>query len=274
MGKNKIFILGIGVSNLNFSQVLEEIEKWFENGSKIYQIFTPNPEIIILAQKDKKFAQILNNADLALPDGQGIIWASRFLGQPLKERITGVDLAEKLSELAAKKGLTIGLIGGGPQIAVKALECLKEKYPGLNGWAEEGPRIEMANGKWQMANGYDLDLLIEKIKKTETRIVFVGMGAPKQEYFIENVKCQMSNVKCPLVLMAVGGAFDYLSGRVLRAPKWMQNLGFEWLYRLIRQSWRWRRQLALLKFIVLVLKSKSAFRRVKDGERVEDAGFL
>ncbi len=251
MTENRIFILGTGISNVNSREVLEEIRKWLANGPKTYQIFTPNPEILVLGQKDREFTRILNITDLALPDGQGLILASRFLKNPLKEKVAGSDLLEKLAAMASKEGVTVGLIGGGSGIALRALECLQKNYPGLKGWAEAGPEIKLP-----IEYEYDWDKLIKKIKETETKIIFVGLGAPKQEYFINNLKSKTYDLKSPLILMAVGGTFDYLSGKIPRAPKWVQELGLEWLYRLVRQPWRIKRQSSLLTFIWLVLKEK------------------
>ena len=268
MSENKIDIGGISLSNLNWHQVLEEIEKYLLEDQRLktndhlksFQplvIFTPNPEIIIYAQKDKQFKKIVNSAQITVADGQGVIWASRLLGKKLPERITGTDLAKKLIELAAEKGLPIGLIGGSPLLALQAIDCLKREYPQLKAWGEEGPRMERVGDKWEMESGYNLDLLIEKIDKMETQIILVGMGAPKQEIFINQLIHQTSFfIHQPLVFLSVGGAFDYFAGKLPRAPKWGQKIGLEWLFRLIFQPWRIKRQLALLKFIFLVCKAK------------------
>lgn len=233
-------ILKIKISNVNYNEVLEEVKKWFISGSGKHSIFTPNPEIIVAAQKNKKLKQIINNADLALPDGIGLVLASRFLGRPLKERVTGADFMEKLCEWAEVEGLRIGLIGGGKSVAAKAVECLKKKHPKLKvvlaaeEWGDWGKRSEI---------GQSTPLI---------DFLFVAFGAPKQEIWIsENLP------KLPVkVAMGVGGGFDYLAGLVPRAPKWVQKAGFEWFWRLIHQPWRVRRQLNLLYFIFLVFREK------------------
>lgn len=226
-------ILGIKISDLSLESILEEVRKWLKNGERKHYIVTPNSEILVHAQKNKEFAKILDDADLALPDGIGVVLASKFLGREISERITGVDFMKNLCQIAQKEGFTIGLIGGGPAIAVKARECLLKMYPRL--------RIVLAQEEW------DGDF-----KNTQIDILFVAFGAPRQEIWIsKNLK------KLPVkVAIGVGGAFDYLSGRVPRAPKWVQNLGFEWLFRLIRQPWRIKRQLALLKFVWLVVRER------------------
>lgn len=229
-------ILGVDISQVAMEEVLEEVRKWLEKGVKKRFVITPNPEILMLAQKDPELKKILNQADLAVADGVGVVWAAKFLGKPLKERVTGVDLMESLCKMAQKNGYTIGLIGGGPGVAVKTAECLRKKHPGL--------RIVLAQEEWPHKLLKSPKLLID--------LLFVAFGAPKQEKWISENLPELP-VK---VAMGVGGAFDYLSGQIRRAPKWVQNLGLEWLYRLIRQPWRLRRQMILLKFVWLVLKER------------------
>jgi N-acetylglucosaminyldiphosphoundecaprenol N-acetyl-beta-D-mannosaminyltransferase len=269
MRKKVTVVGGIKFSNLNFNQVLEEIKKYLKTGvypvenkkqKKIFPlvIFTPNPEIVVYAQKDNHFKKIVNSAQINIPDGGRIVWASRLLKEPLPERISGTDLLGRLVEIATEKSIRVGLIGGGSKIAVRALECLGKKYPGLLGWAEEGPRIKTSDTRNHISDDNTINQLVKKIRETETRILFVGFGAPKQEYFIDKLRAHLSDKKAtsPVVLMAVGGAFDYISGQIRRAPKWIRDLGFEWFYRLVRQPWRIKRQLALPKFIILVAKQK------------------
>jgi N-acetylglucosaminyldiphosphoundecaprenol N-acetyl-beta-D-mannosaminyltransferase len=287
MSLNKKKILGIGITIEEKNTILEYIEKYLKNSSefkvqssklhtKPLVIVTPNPEQIVFAATGRPFANILNRADIAIPDGIGTVWASRMLWRkPLKFRITGIGLMHSLVRKASTEPVSVGLIGGWDRVAVEALECLQHKYPGLHGWAENGPEIEIGdkpfvlrimddehaaisrNTKYVLRNSYFLDLA-QKIKQTGTRIVFVGLGAPKQEYFIETLNSQLLtlNIDKPLVLMAVGGAFDVISGRLPRAPARVRQLGFEWLWRLLRQPWRFSRQMALIRFISLVLKSR------------------
>lgn len=294
-----IKIFKIKIFSGSKKEALEEVKKWLKSGGKKRYLVTPNPEILVRAQKDKKLAQILNQADLALPDGTGIIWAARFLGKKIRERITGVDFMESLCQMSQKEGFTIGLIGGGPGVAVKAAECLQKKYPGLRvvlaaeEWPDGGadarslsawpptrfPRriggepasLVPASGRFaprvahsvglaqtveasaeQLRSPRHSNLAIQPFSHQAIDLLFVAFGAPKQEEWISS---HLKNLPVK-VAMGVGGAFDYLSGVVPRAPKWVQKSGFEWLYRLIRQPWRVKRQRALLKFIFLVLKEK------------------
>lgn len=210
-------------------------------------IVTPNPEQIVYAQDDPHFAKILNKADVSLPDGVGLALVMRL------KRIPGVEFMEDLVRLAAQRGYPIGLIGGRAAVAVQALECLKRKNPELTGWAEDPGDVDLGTLG-------DLDDVCEKIGKTNARLVFVGLGAPKQEYFIEKLKVESFKLKvaAPLALMSVGGSLDMIAGRTPRAPLFLRTIGVEWLWRLGQEPWRFRRQLALVKFLWLVFGKKLA----------------
>lgn len=224
-------ILGVKVNNATKEEALEFIKRGLIKGGKKIKIFTPNPEIIAFAGNNKRFKTILNTSDLALPDGMGVIWAGKLLGRNFKERIAGADFMEMLCQTAEKQGLTVGLMGGGAKIAERTAECLLRKYPKL--------KIVFTSSEWAL-KGAAIDIL------------FVAFGFPKQEQWIyENLP------KIPVkAAMAVGGSFDYISGAVPRAPLFIRKVGLEWLFRLIIQPWRIRRQLALLQFIFLVFKER------------------
>lgn len=241
MSLHAVKILGIKVNTSSKKEVLEYLEK---NTKNPFILVTPNPEQVVLAQKDKRFANILNQADVAIPDGVGVAWATRA------KRIPGVELMEGLVEQAAIRSIPIGLIGGWNKVAVEAFECLKRTYPSLNGWALEPEELE-------------IEKIAQKIQKTGVGMVFVGLGAPKQEYFIEALgmslrrsRAKSRETRQSLVLMSVGGSFDIIAGRIPRAPRLFQALGLEWLWRLFREPWRLKRQRALVKFIWLVFKER------------------
>lgn len=233
----KKFILGVGFNNAPENLILEYIVKSVKNLSEKYYIVTPNPELLVIAHNNIKYKRILNNAKLALPDGIGVILASKLLGKGMKGRITGVDLVNKLCEVVAEKPITVGFLGGGPGIADKTAECLVEKYSGLK-------VILIQSGN---PNESTVKLINKNID-----ILFVAFGSPKQELWISD-NLERLPVK---VAIGVGGAFDFISGETRRAPVWIRNIGLEWLFRLIIQPWRWRRQVALAKFVFLVLKEK------------------
>jgi N-acetylglucosaminyldiphosphoundecaprenol N-acetyl-beta-D-mannosaminyltransferase len=229
----KTFLLGVGFSNANNREVLEFIITGLEKQSEKYYVVTPNPELLVIANKDSGYREVLNNAKLALIDGIGVVLAGKLLGKPLKERVHGVDLVEMLCSEVSKKPITVGFLGAGPSVAVKTAECLQKKYQGL--------KISMVSEEWS-----------EELKSKKTDILFVAFGSPKQEIWISENLNQLP-VK---VVIGVGGAFDFISGNVRRAPMFMRKLGLEWLFRLIIQPWRIKRQLKLFIFIYLVLREK------------------
>ncbi len=321
-------ILGISITTNSKGEILEYLQKYLlqaQSSSASWRIkaqnervkpllvATPNPEQIVYAQGDLHFAEIVNQADVALPDGIGLAFASRIFSfskletrnSKLTSRIPGVEFMEDLVKIAAKEGYTIGLIGGREGVAVKALECLQSKYSGLRGWADEGPEIKLKTQKSKLKtetqnsqnqfleqfnniaieqSGKDITdeymrQVAERINRTKTQLVFVGLGAPKQEYFIEKLKIQNSKFKTEiqnakdqlqpskgatfkdvysnsLVFMSVGGSFDIITGGTPRAPFVLRTIGVEWLWRLFKEPWRWRRQIALVRFMLLVARER------------------
>lgn len=231
--ENKIFLLGVGFNNLKIKDVLELMIKGLRKNEEKYYVVTPNPEILVLADSDANYKKVLNGAKLALPDGIGVMMAAKLLGRPLKERIQGTDLMGSLCREVSKRPITVGFLGGGPSVAELTAECLREKYSGL--------RINFTEEEWDFEKKY-----------SETDILFVAFGSPKQEIWIaENLS------KLPVkVVIGVGGAFDFISGKVRRAPKFIRKLDLEWLFRLIIQPRRIKRQLRLIKFIFLVCQVK------------------
>jgi len=278
-------ILEISVNSDFKKKILEYIKKFIVQNKKkvikILTIVTPNPEIVMLAQKDAKFKEILNQADIKLPDGFGLLVADRIANgrwllanrKTIKERIPGVEFMDDLVQLADKESVRIGLIGGSSGVALKTLECLRKKYPQINGWAIDGPDVTVENGAIHIQGGIKfhsntigknmvlkddayIRQLIRHIVSTKTGILFVGLGAPKQEYFISklaNSKYKL-DVNNPLILMSVGGSFDIISGKILRAPQLIRMIGFEWLWRLVQEPWRWKRQYEIIKYIFKVLR--------------------
>jgi len=279
-------ILGVSITASSKEEILEYLKKCLENkgktSAKSLIIVTPNPEQVVLAQKNFHFAEILNRADVAIPDGIGVVWASRILNPIVHiSRMSGVEFMEDLVKIAAERHVPIGLIGGRGGVAVEALECLEKKHSGLGGWAMDGPELEiksfchpawrdpwsetvqpLMDSRFHGNDRVELDQfinhLVDRIEKDHTRIIFVGLGAPKQEYFIDALarQFQISNFKFQIILMAVGGAFDEISGRLPMPPKFIDRYGLKWLWRLILEPWRWRRQVALLKFMWLVFIEK------------------
>lgn len=249
-------ILGVNIDNVSMAEVLITVEKWIRNPGKHY-IVTPNLEFILAAQQDQEFKEVLNKADLRIPDSSRLSLSYWLLGRskwirmlfwplfflPLNlgiqfDVVTGTDLTEALSQLSAEKGFTVGFLGGKNEVAEKAAGCLKKKYPGLKVvFAEDGGEVNDNGQSKAEENIVPCDLL------------FVAFGQKKQEKWIAN-----NLEKIPVhVAMGVGGTLDYLSGNVPRAPEWIRALKFEWLFRLIVQPWRIKRQLVLVKYLWLLV---------------------
>lgn len=226
----KVSILGVNFSDITRNEALETVEQ-FLSKDKFHYIVTPNPEIVLKAHKDKKYKTILNNADLSIADGTGIIKAARFLKTPLKAKITGTDLAIDLMPIAEKKNYKIFLLGSSAEVNAMTEQVLSYKHPNIQiVGADPGPEFQLSDlkkpGKFAQ--------IIEKINRSGADILLVAFGAPKQEYFIDTFKNQL-NVR---LAIGIGGAFDYISGNVTRAPYLMRQLGLEWLFRLIVQPSR------------------------------------
>ncbi len=234
----KVNVLGVKINDVNMDQAIETVEGWL-NGTGKHYVVTPNPEMLISAQKDSVFKKILKMADLSIPDGVGL-----KLSGKVKNTVYGTDLMERLVALSAENGFTVGLLGGQKGVAEKCAECLKKEYPGLKiAFAESGGEVNKS-GKLLRS--------LESLKSLNADILFIAFGHGKQEKWIaENLG------KIPVkVAMGVGGAFDYLSGNVPRAPKIIRKIGFEWLFRLAVQPWRIKRQFVLLKYLWLLTKNK------------------
>lgn len=261
-------ILGVKVDPVSIDQAADKVWEWLKSQKKHYLV-TTNVEFIMLAQKDTEFKKIINGADLSIPDSSRLDWAWKMECEKGLKRIflwpffllpnllprqipttTGVDLMERLCQLSQEKGFRVGLLGGKKGVAEKTGECLLRKYPGLKvsyaiagGEVDEcGNVIARSDNDEAISNKRDRFALLAM---TECDILFVALGAPKQEKWIaKNID------KTPAkVFIGVGGALDYLSGEVSRAPSFLRALGLEWLFRLIIQPWRATRFKALWEFI-------------------------
>ncbi|MGB9661016.1 MAG: WecB/TagA/CpsF family glycosyltransferase [Moorellaceae bacterium] len=227
-------ILGCRVDGPTLDEALEMIAEFVSSGTPHY-IVTLNAEIAYRASREPRLLEIINRASLVTPDGAGIVWAARWLGKPVPERVTGIDLLEALASKAADKGWRLFLFGAAPGIAEKARDRLVSRYPGLK-------VVGTAHG--YLSSGEERDMLV-RLKSLHPDILLVALGSPKQEYWIHR---HLSDLGVP-VAMGVGGALDVLAGEVRRAPLWMQRCGLEWLYRLLSEPKRIKRAWALPKFL-------------------------
>ncbi len=260
-------ILGVRIDKLTMEQALQKVEGFLTDGQQHY-IVTPNPEFLVLARKDRRFRRILNQADLAVPDGVGLVFASWFLGQPLKRRVAGTDLMEKICQRAALRGWSVFLLGDREDgLVEKTTGQLRKKYPGLkiDGCSFERGAFNYRNleGLSQRVAFSDTSSLGEGVVRkgnpfiAEGRpvdILFIASGAPKQERWIAQNLAKLPSVK---LAMGVGGAFNFISGRVRRAPRFLRAIGLEWLWRLAGQPWRIGRIFrAVVVFPWLVVRSR------------------
>lgn len=251
-----IKILGTTITSAPEEQILEYIFKRIGEKGKKFYIVTPNPEILMFALRYPSYQRILNDAVLSIPDGIGVLMAGKVLKKKIIGRITGVDLMEKMCDQSSKRPINIGLLGGRGSVAEMTAECLRKKYPGL--------RVVFANSEWNASQITDFRRQITQSKASNLKseignrksnhidILFVAFGFPKQEEWIAK-NLESLPVTCA---MGVGGAFDYISGKVPRAPKLIRSAGMEWAFRLLVQPWRVKRQLVLPQFVLEVLKER------------------
>jgi N-acetylglucosaminyldiphosphoundecaprenol N-acetyl-beta-D-mannosaminyltransferase len=236
-----IEILGVRVDDTTYEDLLAHVDLYVASGQP-HQIVTLNPEMLVFAHDDPDFRQNLNAADLNVVDGMGLMLAARWLGHPLRERVTGSDGIHRLAAHCALKGYRLFLLGAGPGVVEIVAEKLVAQNPGLEvvGTFAGSPRIEDEND------------IIERIRTAEPDMLLVAYGVPAEEKWIARNRERLS---VP-VMIGVGGSFDFVAGIAKRAPEWMRQAGLEWLHRLISEPWRWRRQLALPKFVALVLRQR------------------
>lgn len=230
---NKVNICNVLVDNLTTDEVLDKIELLISNRKPEYLV-TPNVDHIIKLQSDKEFQEIYKKANLVLADGMPLLWAAKILGTSIVEKISGSDIFPRICKLAAEKGYKIFFLGGRPGAAKKAGEVLKSKFIGLNIVGIYSPPFNFE---------YDAEennKIVTMIKDCEPDILFVGLGAPKQEKWIYKYKelCQVP------VSIGIGVTFEFVAGIIKRAPLWMQKVGLEWLWRVFMEPRRlWKRYL-------------------------------
>lgn len=245
--KDKVNILGVYVDMVSIKQASDRIMQFF-NEPGVHKVYTPNSEILMVAYKDAEFAKLLNDAELLTADGIGVVYAAKILGRPISERAAGYDIACNVLDRIKGTSHSVFLFGGKPGVAELAKEKLEEKYPG----------IRIAG----MRNGYfkpeDEPEIVEEINKSGADLLFVCLGAPKQEQWLARNAKKLSDVR---VAMGIGGSLDVFAGTVLRAPDFYCKHGLEWFYRLKKEPWRAKRMLALPKFGLTVLFKGRKFKQ-------------
>jgi N-acetylglucosaminyldiphosphoundecaprenol N-acetyl-beta-D-mannosaminyltransferase len=226
--KARIRIGEIWIDQLTLGEALDSIERLVDTG-RGGAVFTPNTDHLVTAEDDAALREAYADADLALVDGMPVVWASRLLGTPLPERISGADLTPILLERASHRGLRVYLFGAGPGVAEKAAERLRGRGVVVAGTAS--PFVGLTAEP-------DEDEVVAQVRAARPDLVLVALGSPKQERFIHRRARQLA----PAVCIGVGATLDFLAGTVRRAPRWMSRAGLEWLFRLIQEPRRLARR--------------------------------
>jgi len=232
-------ILGSRIDPITAQETLAQIES-FLLSHRPHHVITGNTLMMLHAEQDEELRQILDRAALVVPESSGIFWASKVLHAPLQEFTPGIDLMLAICRMAAEKGHPAYLLGSAPGIAVEAGRVLTARFPGFK-------VVGMHDGYFRSA---DEGLVLDSIGRARPALLFVGLGMPAQEKWIDT---HLEALGVPVV-MGVGGSFDVLSGKLQRAPALLRRAGLEWMYRLLQEPWRWRRIAQLPVFAWKVLK--------------------
>ena len=244
---SRINILQTYIDNLSMSETLSRVFDAIDQNEQIHHVVV-NAGKIVAIQTDPRLKQSVNNSDLINADGQAVVWASRFLGKPLKERVAGIDLMTNLVESAHKNGHKIFFLGAKEEIVKQVVNVYSKKY-------SEKLIAGYRNGYFRAE---DEGKIAQEIADSGANILFVAISSPKKEIFLYKNKTILKPVN---FIMGVGGSFDVVAGKVKRAPRWMQKSGLEWFYRLVQEPNRmWKRYLGgNSKFILLVLRERFKF---------------
>ena len=248
----RLFVVGVPVDVATFDSLLAQIEEWMARGGRARQICTVSPEFVMIAQDDPAFMRVLHEADLCVADGVGLLLAARLLGHRLPERVTGSDGVPLIARRAAARGWKLFLLGAAPGVAERAAARL----------VAENPDLLVAGTYAGSPSPDEEEDIVARVNASGADILLVAYGAPRQDVWIARNRDRLS----VSVAMGVGGTFDFIAGVVPRAPRWMRRLALEWLYRLVRQPWRWRRMLRLPRCVGAVLTHRERPLRRTQGD--------
>lgn len=240
---SKVDIVGVSISGTDKQRVLRRI---FLQRKDLLHVATVNPEFVIEAKRNPKFAMALEDADETVADGWGIVWAARILYSRKIPRISGHLLVDKILERSVEDGKKVFLLGAAPGVAELAAEQMERVFPGLDvGWYEGSSNVRAERRD-------EMGLTLAKINSFEPDFLLVAYGSPWQDLWIEENREYLRAG----VAIGVGGVLDEWAGLVGRAPRLIDLMGLKWLWRLILQPRRWRRQISLLQFMILIAKAK------------------
>lgn len=244
----KVSIYGIPFSKLNMEDTVKLLVDHIDDGRSI-QVITANPIMVMAALENDKNMAVMKQADLIVPDGTGIVWAANKFGDPVVERVTGFDLLHELMKAGEKRKWKVYLLGAASDVVQAAAERLQEQYPSIS-------IVGYRDGFFKSDEDEDV---VEQVRAANPDLLFVARGADTQEPWIAKYRHQL---EVPL-MMGVGGSFDVISGKAKRAPKLVQKLRIEWLYRLVKEPKRFMRMLALPKFAWKVMRDKDKLTKVQ-----------
>lgn len=245
-----VSLFGVRVHAVSMDEAIQHILRFVREGTP-RQVVTADSSMVVMAQHDDRLRHIINQADLVTPDSIGILWACRRRGIRMPERVSGVDIVLRLAQMSAQTGLRLYFLGAQPGVAEEAAQRLQEKYPGVH-------IVGCHHGYFSPEQE---GAVVEHIRESAPDVLCVAMGIPKQEKWID---CYRDMLRVP-VSIGVGGTFDVLSGRVRRAPLWMQRMGMEWLWRVGHNPRKISKVMLLPRFAWMVWTNQSAIEVVRNG---------
>lgn len=241
--RGRVDILGVGIDPVGLDEAIGRIEDALRRGVRLL-VVTANPELVVLARRDPAVRRVAETADLVVPDGIGLVLAARILGRRLPGRARGRDIVLRIAHAVVHLKMSMYLLGAREGVAARAADELRRRFP----------RLQVAGTQAGSPSPSEERAIVARVNVALPDVLLVAYGMPQQELWLQrNLPALQRQVK---VAVGVGGAFDYLSGEAALPPEWMARIGLEWLWRLAREPWRWRRQLALPLFLLLVLRER------------------
>lgn len=238
--------LGITINNLSNNQILEKIGKYIQSPDGFFHIVSLNPENLVISRESNEFKRVIEKAQIKIIDGVGIVLAAKILGLEVGDRWAGIDLMRELLSRVNDQRLRVLLIGAKEKVALELANCYSGAYSEAKFMGSAGIQ------NIQKPRALEEERIFSIVTSFKPHILFAAFGSPYQELWLSRHRDKLKGIIC----MGVGGAFDYELGRISRAPQLLRSLGLEWLFRLLRQPWRWKRQVKLIKFVWLVLRAR------------------
>ncbi len=239
-------ILSVKVEFKSLKSNLEKILLYTRDSSSFFHIVSINPEILVIAKHDQKFSNILSQGDIQLPDGIGVLLGCALLGIQVQNRVTGVDFMDEVLKSCNNSSLRVLFLGGKADLAEKVAIRYQKLYPSSKFKGIQGISDIMNPTKAEE------EQVLSIVADYKPQILLVAFGSPYQEKWLFNHRDNLKGIIC----MGVGGGFDFAAGTIKRAPKLVRSIGLEWLYRLIQEPWRWKRQLRLIEYLYLLMKQR------------------